>query len=117
MTIIPQQKSWQETAREVQATRDRSIEEVDPKIAALPEQHVERVIGIPRKYLNSSEQAITESPAETLVASLASGKLTALAVSNAFLRRAAIAQKLVSWKAFVNSFGLLRISFTNLFYI
>jgi hypothetical protein len=96
MTVIPQQTSWQETARQVQAVRDRSIEAVDPYVAAFPEKPKGRVIDTPRKYLTSTEQAITESPAETLVASLAAGKLTAVAVTNAFLRRAAIAQKLVS---------------------
>ncbi|KAJ5090880.1 hypothetical protein N7532_009564 [Penicillium argentinense] len=96
MTVIPQQTSWQETARQVQAVRDRSIESVDPYVAAFPEKLKGRVIDVPRKYLTSAEQAITESPAEALVASLAAGKLTAVAVTNAFLRRAAIAQKLTN---------------------
>ncbi|CAI7601267.1 unnamed protein product [Penicillium discolor] len=97
MTVVPQQKlSWQESARKVQAVRDRSIEHVDPAIAALPDTHTGRVIDFPRKHLSQTEIAITESSAETLVASLASGKLTATAVTNAFLRRAAIAQKLTN---------------------
>lgn len=75
--------------------RDRSIEHVDPAIAALPDTHTGRVIDFPRRHLSQTEIAITESSAETLVTSLASGKLTATAVTNAFLRRAAIAQKLV----------------------
>lgn len=96
MTVVPQQKlSWQESARKVQAVRDRSIEHVDPAIAALPDTHTGRVIDFPRRHLSQTEIAITESSAETLVTSLASGKLTATAVTNAFLRRAAIAQKLV----------------------
>lgn len=100
MTIVAQQKPWQETAGQVQAVRDRSIEQVDPAIAALPETHAGRVIDVPRKHLSPAEQAISESPAETLVASLAVGKLTALAVTNAFLRRAAIAQILVNAESF-----------------
>jgi deoxyxylulose-5-phosphate synthase len=97
MTVVPQQKlSWQESARQVQAVRDRSIEQVDPAIAALPDTHTGRVVNFPRKHLSQTDIAITESSAETLVASLATGKLTAIAVTNAFLRRAAIAQKLVS---------------------
>jgi hypothetical protein len=76
--------------------RDRSIEEVDPAIAALPSSYTGRVIDIPRKHLSQTEVAITEAPAEKLVTSLAAGKITATAVTNAFLRRAAIAQKLVS---------------------
>lgn len=96
MTAPQPKPSWQESARKVQAVRDRSIEHVDPAIAALPDTHTGRVIDVPRKHLSQTEIAITESSAETLVASLASGKLTATAVTNAFLRRAAIAQKLVS---------------------
>jgi hypothetical protein len=97
MTTGPQQKiSWQESARQVQAVRDRSIKQVDPAIAAFPDTHTGRVIDVPRKHLSQTEIAITESSAETLVASLATGKLTAIAVTNAFLRRAAVAQKLVS---------------------
>ncbi|KAJ5696831.1 hypothetical protein N7536_007243 [Penicillium majusculum] len=97
MTVVPQRKlSWQESARKVQAVRDRSIEHVDPAIAALPDTHTGRVIDFPRKHLSQTEIAITESSAETLVASLASGKLTTTAVTNAFLRRAAIAQKLTN---------------------
>ena len=96
MSVVPQQNSWQEIALQVQTARDRSIEQVDPAIAALPEVPTGRVIDVPRKLLSTTEQAITESSAENLVASLATGKLTALAVTNAFLRRAAIAQKLVS---------------------
>ncbi|GAB1214132.1 hypothetical protein ATERTT37_003292 [Aspergillus terreus] len=92
MTIKP----WQEIARQVQAARERSIEQVDPDIAALPETHAGRVIDVARNYLSPSEQAISESSAQTLVASLAAGKLTALAVTNVFLRRAAIAQKLTN---------------------
>lgn len=97
MTVVPQQKlSWQESARQVQAVRDLSIKHVDSAIAALPDIHNGRVIDLPRKHLSQTEIAITESSAEILVASLATGKLTATAVTNAFLRRAAIAQKLVS---------------------
>ncbi|KAJ6062368.1 uncharacterized protein N7446_006488 [Penicillium canescens] len=97
MTVVPQQKlSWQESARQVQAVRDRSIEQADPAIAALPDTHTGRVIDFPRKHLSQTEIAITESSAETLVASLATGKLTAITVTNAFLRRAAIAHKLTN---------------------
>jgi hypothetical protein len=96
MTVPQPKPSWQESARKVQAMRDHSIEHVDPAIAALPNIHTGRVIDVPRKHLSPTEIAITESSAETLVASLATGKLTATAVTNAFLRRAAIAQKLVS---------------------
>ena len=96
MTVVAQESPWQECASQVQVVRDRSIEQVDPAITALSDTHTGRVIDVPRKHLSQTEQAITESSAEALVTSLAAGKLTATAVTNAFLRRAAIAQKLVS---------------------
>jgi hypothetical protein len=96
MTVTQQKLSWQESALKVQSVRDRSIKQVDFTIAALSDTHTGRVIDFPRKHLSQTEVTITESSAETLVASLATGKLTAIAVTNAFLRRAAIAQKLVS---------------------
>ncbi|KAJ5513276.1 Amidase [Penicillium fimorum] len=96
MTVPEQKLSWQVSARRVQAVRDASIEHVDPAVAALPDTHTGRVIDFPRRHLSQTEIAITESSAQTLVASLATGKLTATAVTNAFLRRAAIAQKLTN---------------------
>lgn len=97
MTVVPEQKaSWQESARRVQAVRDRSVKHVDPAIVDIDDAHTGRVIDVPRQRLTPAERDITESSAESLVASLAAGKLTAAAVTNAFLRRAAIAQKLVS---------------------
>lgn len=60
--MVPQQKlSWQESARKVQAVRDRSIEHVDPAIAALPDTHTGRVIDFPRKHLSQTEIAIMVS--------------------------------------------------------
>ncbi|KAJ5215695.1 Amidase [Penicillium cinerascens] len=95
MTVVPQQKpSWQESVRQAQAIRDRSIEKVDATV--LPGTNTARVIDVPRQHLSQTDQAITESSAEALVASIAARKLTATAVTNAFLRRAAIAHKLTN---------------------
>lgn len=96
MTVITETRTWQGIALEVQATRDESIAQVKPPLPPLPESLPSRVIDLPRSYLTQSELAITESSAEALVDSLAVGKLTATAVTKAFLRRAALAQKLVS---------------------
>ncbi|KAB8201227.1 amidase signature domain-containing protein [Aspergillus parasiticus] len=93
----PQEKpSWQEIAQGVQKTRDDSIARVDPPIPSLPTVLPDRVIDIPRQLLSPSEVSITETSAEDLVVSLAAGELTAIAVARAFLRRAAIAQKLTN---------------------
>ena len=97
MSIQHENLSWQETALRVQKERDDSIARVEPSIPALPENLPSRVIDIPRQHLSVEELAITESSAQSLVQSLAVGKLTASSVVRAFLRRAAIAQKLVSF--------------------
>ncbi|RAK99527.1 glutamyl-tRNA amidotransferase subunit A [Aspergillus ibericus CBS 121593] len=55
-----------------------------------------RVIDIPRQHLTPLELAITESSPEALVVSLAAGKWTATSVTKAFLRRAAMAQRLTN---------------------
>ncbi|PLB50856.1 glutamyl-tRNA amidotransferase subunit A [Aspergillus steynii IBT 23096] len=96
MTIKNRNTSWQETAKGVQAVRDDSIAQVQPAVPELPQQLSSRVIDIPRQLLSPSEVEITETSAEGLVTSLAEGKITATAVTQAFLRRAAIAQKLTN---------------------
>jgi hypothetical protein len=92
---VAQEPTWQESARQVQVVRDLSIKQVDPDIAALSETYTGRIIDVPREHLTQPEQIITETSAEALVTALAAGKLSATAVTEAFLRRAAIAQKLV----------------------
>ncbi|KAM0123540.1 hypothetical protein ACHAO1_011273 [Botrytis cinerea] len=87
---------WQDIASEVQKHRDTTIAKVDPAIVEIIEKLPHRVISLPRKYLNPEEITITENPIEELLASLATGRLSSLAVTKAFLRRAAIAQKLVN---------------------
>lgn len=86
---------WQDIASEVQRHRDTTIAKVDPAIAEITGELPARVISLPRKYLTPEEITITETPIEKLLASLATGELSSLAVTKAFLRRAAVAQKLV----------------------
>ncbi|TGO86225.1 hypothetical protein BPOR_0322g00050 [Botrytis porri] len=87
---------WQGIASEVQKHRDATIAKVEPAIVEITEKLHRRVISLPRKYLSPEEITITETPIEDLLASLATGRLSSLAVTKAFLRRAAIAQKLVN---------------------
>ncbi|PYI04565.1 glutamyl-tRNA amidotransferase subunit A [Aspergillus sclerotiicarbonarius CBS 121057] len=96
MTIEQERPAWQDLAQQFQADRDRSIAQVEPAIPVLPETLPSRVIDIPRQHLTPLELAITESRPEALVESLAAGKLTATSVIKAFLRRAAIAQRLTN---------------------
>lgn len=88
--------SWQDTTRHVQEHRTSTIAEVQPPIPDVPKDLPRNVTLIPRDLLSSSEVEITESTTEVLVASLATGKLTSREVTNAFLRRAGLAQNLAS---------------------
>lgn len=87
--------SWQEIAKQAQEARDASLKLVEPAISDVPAELPLDVTEIPKSLLSPEEVAITQTAAEELVVSLASGRLTSVAVITAFLRRAAIAQKLV----------------------
>lgn len=88
-------KSWQEIAREAQQYRDASIGRVKPGIPQLPKNLPKNVTQLPGKVLCHDEVEITEMLLEDLLCLLASGEVTAIAVTTAFLRRAGLAQKLV----------------------
>lgn len=88
--------SWQIAAREVHEAIESAIPpkwRLDPKY----KEHTENVIDIPATcgLLSSDDLRITESDAATLVDMLASGKLSAIRVTEAFCGRAAIAHQLV----------------------
>ena len=87
--------SWKEIARNAQTHRDTTVEAVDPPLPGLPSNLSHNVIDVPRQILSQQEIQITETPVLTLVEQLATKNLTATTVTNAFLRRAAVAQKLV----------------------
>jgi hypothetical protein len=88
-------KPWQEVAKIAQEVRDRSIALVQPPVPSVPAELPLNVTRIPQQFLTLAEIEITQTPAETLVEKLASAKLTSVEVTNAFLRRAGLAQKLV----------------------
>ncbi|KAF2643232.1 amidase [Massarina eburnea CBS 473.64] len=89
--------TWQTIAKKVQDHRDATIAKVQPSI---PDIALEDIpldsTSIPKTILKPEEIAITESTPEDLVSKLASGELTSVEVTNAFLRRAALSQKLVN---------------------
>ncbi|KAF7514108.1 hypothetical protein GJ744_004433 [Endocarpon pusillum] len=90
-------KTWQEIARAAREHRDRSIAEVKPPLPEIRSEDLPlNVTAIPWKHLSSFEIELTETSPEKLVKSLASGELTSTEVTNAFLRRAGIAQKLTN---------------------
>lgn len=89
-------KSWQEVAKIAQEVRDKSIAEVKPTIPDVPSELPLNVSKLPGELLSTAEVGITQTSPQELLSSLASGKLTSVEVTNAFLRRAGLAQKLVS---------------------
>ncbi|KAL8714578.1 MAG: hypothetical protein Q9220_001526 [cf. Caloplaca sp. 1 TL-2023] len=88
--------TWQEVAKTAQHLRDESLSRVKPSVPDVPHHLPKDVTAIPRELLTPDEIAITQSLPEDLVLKLASGKLTSTVVVNAFLRRAALAQKLTN---------------------
>lgn len=94
-------RPWQEVALEAQQHRDATIAVIQPEIPTLPHSLPKNVMGIPRKMLSDPEKQITSLSVNGLLDALAgrgSGeRLSAVDVVNAFLRRAALAQKLVGY--------------------
>jgi hypothetical protein len=88
-------ETWQEIAKVAQRLRDRSIAEVKPTVPDVSVELPLNVSKLPGDLLSKAEIEITESKPEQLLDALASGKLTSTEVTNAFLRRAGLAQKLV----------------------
>jgi amidase len=96
-------RPWQEIAREAQEHRDASIATFIKEfpanyttgdVADLPKNSTD----IPSGVLQNRDLQITETLPEELVKLLASGELSATEVTTAFLRRAALAQRLVSFR-------------------
>lgn len=87
--------TWQEIAEQAQQIRDASLSLIKPALPETPSELPRNVTGIPKHLLTTDEVVITQTPPEDLVTLLAAGKLTSTAVTNAFLRRAGLAQKLV----------------------
>ncbi|PQE17284.1 putative general amidase protein [Rutstroemia sp. NJR-2017a BVV2] len=87
--------TWEEKAKDKKARIDASI----PSEWRIKEQPTEvSVMDYPRKsgIMSDEELSITESSATDLVAKLAKGELTSVAVTTAFCKRAALAHQLVN---------------------
>ncbi|KAK9460872.1 amidase signature domain-containing protein [Lipomyces oligophaga] len=76
--------------------RDESCAKVEPPLGPLPDPLPLNVTGVPKLVLTAEECEITETEPITLVEKIKEGKYTALQVTKAFLRRAALAQKLLN---------------------
>jgi len=89
------ERPWQDIAQEAQDYRDASIVDYQADIPHFAGGVPRNVVSIIRNHLSQGEIQITEAPPEELLISLASGNLTAVVVTTAFLRRASLAQQLV----------------------
>lgn len=94
MTQSPR-KPWQEVAKEAQEYRDSTIRAVKPTVPDVPANLPLNVTYVINDLLTSGERAVTERPPERLLAQIADGTLSAETVTEAYLRRAGLAQKLV----------------------
>ncbi|KAK9433381.1 amidase signature domain-containing protein [Lipomyces doorenjongii] len=78
------------------AIRDESCAKVDPPLPELPDPLPLNVTGIPALLLTKEECEITETEPIELVEKMAKGELTAVTVVKSYLRRAALAQKVLN---------------------
>ncbi|KAL9082636.1 MAG: hypothetical protein Q9165_008834 [Trypethelium subeluteriae] len=89
-------RTWQEIALDVQKYRDKTIDEVSPPISDVPTHLPLNVTNVPKDLLTSTEISITETPPEELLIAIEKRQYNCKEVTNAFLRRAGLAQKLVN---------------------
>ena len=99
---LPVGRHWTDIAREAREHRDETIARVDPRLLSVRDLPQD-VTAVPASHLDPEEKAITEETPESLLSRLNTGKLTSLAVTKAFLRRAAVAQMLVSHSSYSRS--------------
>jgi amidase len=88
--------TWQEVAADRQKHRDSMLSLLDPPLPAI-DNLPSNTIPFASKYLTAEELKITETLPENLVSQLAKGALGSVAVTKAFLRRAALAQLAVRY--------------------
>ena len=89
-------KPWQEISKEMLQHRDNTFGKVDPPIPDIPSDLPLNMTGIPKELLPEAVISITELPTETLLDRLASGDLSSVGVTKAFLQRAGLASKLTN---------------------
>lgn len=96
MPLPKQGATWRETCQNIRNYRDDSISKIEPKIPQVPSDLPDNVSSLPRQLLDKEEIRITGTKPEDLLAALASGRFTSTAVTEAFLRRAGLAQQLTN---------------------
>ena len=94
---------WQDIAQRAQTNRDATLALLEPPLPDLPTPRPKNVFSTLRSKLSREEIQITEMLPEDLLSKMAVSELSAVRVSTAFLRRAGLAQGLVS-SSFLASF-------------
>lgn len=89
-------ESWKDISAKMLKHREETIAAVIPSIPEIPKALPLNVTGIPGQPLPQDVIAITETAPESLVAKLATGQLSSLAVTSAFLQRAGLASELTN---------------------
>lgn len=87
---------WRAIAQEARDYRDASLEKLDFFVSGIPAELPQNVTTIPGVLLSETDFKITGMLPEDLVKSLSLGELSSVDVTTAFLRRAVIAQHVVS---------------------
>lgn len=82
---------------EVRTYRDASISRIEPAFPELPDPLPKNVTGIAKQVLSEEELKITSYDAPELLVAIREKVFSVEAVTRAFLRRAALAQKLVGF--------------------
>lgn len=92
-------RSWQDIAKQRDEHRKETIAQIQPPVPEVPNELPNNVTGLAKALLGPREVFLTEQTAESLVAVLAKGEVSSIEVTNAFLQRAGLAQRLVSFFA------------------
>jgi amidase len=91
----PKSKTWRAIAEEAQNYRDSTISIIRAPLPSMPSKISDCVLQTPTQLLTKDETIITNLLPEEILDFLASGQLSATDVTNAYLKRACIAQDLV----------------------
>lgn len=87
--------SAQQLVAQAISLRDTSVAAVEPALEGVPEQVPQNVLVVPEMVLTPEELQITSYDAPELLKLMREKALTCEVVTRAFLRRAALAQKMV----------------------
>ena len=102
LTASVMEPLWRKTASRVQDYRAQGLRKVQPPLPEIPSNLPKSVTHVPHQLLSQREIVITDSSPEDLLSYLRAGEWSSEEVARAYLRRASLAQELVSthfvWK-------------------